>query len=68
MILDDLEEDSSNNKNISLDLFNFQEYDNKEEVIQETKAEQMLKRIEEIDINNLTPLEALKLLYELKES
>lgn len=68
MILDNLEEDSNKNKNISLDLFNFQEYDSQEEVIQETRAEQMLKRIDEIDINNLTPLEALKLLYELKES
>lgn len=52
---------------MGLDLFNFLEYDSKEEIIKETKAEEVFKRIEEIDLNTLTPLDALKLLYELKE-
>ncbi|MDE7264460.1 MAG: DNA mismatch repair protein MutS [Anaeroplasmataceae bacterium] len=67
IILQQLEEESGKEKGIALDLFNFEEYDAKEEVIKETRAEQTLKRLEEIDLNHLTPLEALKLLYELKE-
>ncbi len=67
MILDTLEEESNTKKGISLDLFNFLEYDSKEEVQKETRAEKTQKRLDEIDLNCLTPLEALKLLYELKE-
>lgn len=67
MILDTLEEESSTRKGVALDLFNFLEYDSKEEVKKETRAEKTQKRLDEIDLNCLTPLEALKLLYELKE-
>ncbi len=67
MILDSLEAESNTQSIQSLDLFNFLEYDSKEEVIKETRAERIQKRIDEIDVNTLTPLEALKLLYELKE-
>ncbi len=67
MILKRLEEDSNTTQGVGLDLFNFLEYDSKEEIIKETKAEEVFKRIEEIDLNTLTPLDALKLLYELKE-
>ncbi|MDE7213603.1 MAG: DNA mismatch repair protein MutS, partial [Anaeroplasmataceae bacterium] len=66
MILDQLEE-SNTNTGVSLDLFNFLEYDSKEEVQKETRAEKTQKRLDEIDLNCLTPLDALKLLYELKE-
>ena len=45
----------------------FEEFDNKEEVKKETKGEQLLKRLNEIDINRLTPIEALNFLYELKD-
>lgn len=68
LILKELEEESRTTKGVGLDLFNFLEYDTKEEVVQEKKGEELLKRIEEIDLNTLTPLDALKLLYELKES
>ncbi|MDE6047354.1 MAG: DNA mismatch repair protein MutS, partial [Anaeroplasmataceae bacterium] len=67
MILNQLEEESNTNKGISMDLFNFLEYDSKEEVKKETRAEKSQKRLDEIDLNCLTPLDALKLLYELKE-
>ncbi|MDE6407984.1 MAG: DNA mismatch repair protein MutS [Anaeroplasmataceae bacterium] len=67
MILDTLEEESNTNKGVSMDLFNFLEYDSKEEVQKETRAEKTQKRLDEIDLNCLTPLDALKLLYELKE-
>ena len=60
-------ESEKNTKGIALDLFNFDAYDNKEEVIIETKGEQIVKRLDEIDINKITPFEALKILYELKE-
>ncbi|MCM1556507.1 MAG: DNA mismatch repair protein MutS [Anaeroplasma bactoclasticum] len=67
MILDALEEESNTNKGLSMDLFNFLEYDSKEEIQKETRAEKTQKRLDEIDLNCLTPLDALKLLYELKE-
>ncbi|MDE6661256.1 MAG: DNA mismatch repair protein MutS [Anaeroplasmataceae bacterium] len=66
MILEQLEE-ANTNAGVSLDLFNFLEYDSKEEVKKETRAEKTQKRLDEIDVNCLTPLDALKLLYELKE-
>ena len=67
MILEALEDQANTKKGISLDLFNFEEFDNKEEVKKETKGEQLLKRLNEIDINRLTPIEALNFLYELKD-
>jgi len=66
-ILNVLEEDSNTHKGIALDLFNFDEYDKKEEVKVESVASKIKKRLDEIDINKLTPIEALNLLYELKE-
>ena len=67
IILEALEEDSITKKGIALDLFNFGEYEQQEEVQKQTKADQILKRLNEVDVNRLTPLEALNLLYELKE-
>lgn len=66
-ILQALEEDSSNKKAITLDLFNFEEYDNKPEIKEESKASLIKARLDEIDVNKMTPLEALNLVYELKE-
>ena len=66
-ILSVLEEDNNSKRGITLDLFNFDEYDNKEEVIKETKASKIKARLDEIDINKVSPIEALNLLYELKE-
>ena len=42
-------------------------YDEKEEVKEESVASKIKNRLDEVDINKLTPLEALNLLYELKE-
>ena len=66
-ILNVLEEDSNSHKGITLDLFNFDAYDEKEEVKEESVASKIKNRLDEVDINKLTPLEALNLLYELKE-
>jgi len=66
-ILEALEEDSSNKKAITLDLFNFEEYDNKPEVVSDNKAKLIKDRLDMVDVNKMTPLEALNLVYELKE-
>ena len=66
-ILNVLEEDSNSHKGITLDLFNFDAYDEKEEVKEESIASKIKNRLDEVDINKLTPLEALNILYELKE-
>jgi DNA mismatch repair protein MutS len=66
-ILNVLEEDNNHHKGITLDLFNFDAFDEKEEVKEESKAQKIKNRLDEVDINKLTPLEALNLLYELKE-
>jgi len=66
-ILESLEENSNNKKSLSIDLFNFDDYDNKEEVKVERIADKIKERLDLVDINLLTPLEALNLLYELKE-
>ena len=66
-ILNVLEEDSNSHKAITLDLFNFDAYDEKEEVKEESIASKIKNRLDEVDINKLTPLEALNILYELKE-
>ncbi len=66
-ILEVLEEDNKTNHGIALDLFNFEEFDNKEEVHEESVANQIKERLDQIDLNKLSPLEALSLLYELKE-
>ena len=66
-VLAALEEENNSHKAITLDLFNFEEFDNKEEVVCETTANKIKNRLDEIDINKMSPLEALNLLYELKE-
>ena len=48
-------------------MFNFEEYDNKEEVQKESKASLIKKRLDSVDVNRMSPIEALNLLYELKE-
>ena len=66
-ILKVLEEDNKTNHGIALDLFNFEDYDNTPEVKEESTASLIKERLDQIDINKMTPLEALSLLYELKE-
>ena len=66
-ILNTLEDDNQHKKGITLDLFNFEEFDSKEEVVEESVAVKIKNRLDELDINKMSPLEALNLLYELKE-
>lgn len=66
-ILEALEKENNSKKGVLLNLFNFEEYDNLEEVKKESTASLIKKRLDSIDINRLSPIEALNLLYELKE-
>lgn len=65
-ILDSLEANKAS-KEINLNLFNFNEYDELPEVKEEVKEDEIKKRLSEIDINKISPLEALNLLSELKD-
>ncbi len=66
-ILNSLEQNSNTNPSVTLDLFNFDAYDEGDEEQQESVAQTIKNRLDEVDVNYLSPLEALKLLYELKE-
>ncbi len=66
-VLESLEENNNSKKAVSLNLFNFDEYDQKEEVKEERTADKIKERIDEIDLNKTSPIEALNILYELKE-
>ncbi len=66
-ILLKLEETDNKKSLVALDLFNFDNYEEKEEVKQETTASKIKNRLDEIDINNISPRDALNILYELKE-
>ena len=62
-----LEEENKSKKSISLDLFNFEEYDKNEAKQEDNSANKIKERLDEIDINRVSPIEALNILYELKE-
>ena len=66
-VLESLEENNNSKAQVSLNLFNFDEYDQKEEVAKERTADRIKERIDEIDLNKTSPIEALNILYELKE-
>ena len=66
-ILLKLEETDNKKSLVTLDLFNFDNYEEKEEVKKETTASKIKNRLDEIDINNISPRDALNILYELKE-
>ena len=66
-ILESLEADSSKKKNMTLDLFNFDSYEEAEEDKKDKSLLEIKKRLDEVDENRLTPIEALNLIYELKE-
>ena len=66
-ILESLEADSSKKKNMTLDLFNFDSYEDNEEDKKDKSLLEIKKRLDEVDENRLTPIEALNLIYELKE-
>ncbi len=65
-ILNSLEE-SSNKEKIKLNLFNFDDFDNKEEVKEESLASKIKARLDELDVNRISPIDALNILNELKE-
>ena len=66
-VLETLEENNKANNEIRVDLFNFDAFDEKEENKEEMAAIKIKNRLDEIDINRITPMDALNLLYELKE-
>ncbi len=66
-ILNKLEEDNNTNNSITLDLFNFDEYDNKPEIKEISKAEKIKNALDEVDVNRISPIEALNILNMLKE-
>ena len=66
-ILNKLEEENNTNSSVTLDLFNFDEYEEKPEIKEETKAEKIKKMLDEVDVNRISPIEALNILNELKE-
>jgi DNA mismatch repair protein MutS len=66
-ILDSLEEENNSHKAVSMDLFNFDAYTEPEEDLNTTKALRIKERLDEVDINKLSPFDALRLLYDLKE-
>lgn len=67
MLLNKLEEENKTDSTVTMDLFNFDNYEEKEEVKEDTKALKIKKRLDEIDIDRLSARDALNLLYELKE-
>ncbi len=66
-VLASLEENNNAKKSMDLNLFNFDAFDQKEEVQKERTADKIKERIDEIDLNKTSPIEALNILYELKE-
>lgn len=68
VILNALEEENNSNKAVTLDLFNFDEYEENEEDALVTQALKIKERIDEVDLNKLSPFDALRLLYDLKEN
>ena len=66
ILLESFEEEGSKKK-LELNLFNFDEYDSKEEIKKEVREDNIKRRLDEIDINQISPLEALNILAELKD-
>ena len=66
-VLNALEEDNKSNRGVTLDLFDFNAFEETPEDISNSTANKIKSRLDEIDVNKMSPLEALNLLYELKE-
>ena len=60
-------EDNDLNKKMNLDLFNFDEYDSMPQVVEENRNDEIVKAIDEAMVDEMTPLEALNFLNELKK-
>ena len=65
-ILEVLESDSNAKKGVHLDLFNFEAYEELPEVKQDTKMKEIKEQLQAVDVNMLTPLEALNFINDLK--
>ena len=54
---------SNNKKNVELDLFNFDDYEEKKE----EEVNPIIKELSLLDVDSLSPIQALNYLYELKK-
>ena len=66
-ILDALEKDKASHNGVKLDLFNFTAYEEDVSVKEDIVETKLKDRLSEIDPNKLSPMDALKLIFELKE-
>jgi DNA mismatch repair protein MutS len=66
-ILDALEKDKASHNGVKLDLFNFTAYEEDDSVKEDIVESKLKDRLSEIDPNKLSPMDALKLIFELKE-
>ena len=66
-ILNSLEENANIKENITVDLFNFNEYDELPKNVEKDFASQVVDEIREVNIDNLTPIDALNILANLKK-
>ena len=66
-ILDALEKDKASHNGVKLDLFNFTAYEEDDSVKEDIVETKLKDRLSEIDPNKLSPMDALKLIFELKE-
>jgi DNA mismatch repair protein MutS len=66
-VLNALEEDNKTNRGVTLDLFDFNGFEETPEDISNSTANKIKNRLDEVDVNKMSPLEALNLLFELKE-
>ncbi len=60
-------EDSEKKREKNVNLFNFNEYEETSESKEETKAFNLMKKVSDLNVDDLSPKEALNLLYELKK-
>ena len=60
-------EDNNFGKKINLDLFNFDDYESKEEVKEENSVKEICEALDSINVDELSPRDALNFLYELKK-
>lgn len=65
-ILDVLESDSKAKLGVHLSLFDFEAFDESPEVEEENKMNEIKQQLEAVDVNMLTPLEALNFINDLK--
>ena len=65
-ILNVLEADNKAQSGVHMDLFNFEAYEEQPEVKNENKLNEIKEQLQAVDVNMLTPLEALNFINDLK--